>query len=297
MDGLVFRCPACQQPFQVLAEQSGETVRCPGCQGPVQIPPPSKTQTLIQAIAGSAPGANLNRADGLDREAGTGQNDPQVQPYDCPLCEQAFGIFASMFDTEVACPHCQRSVLLVDAGKSSKVIADRAQDEVKRGRKRKVKPVVRPTKLKNAKPKKKEKPSKPPTADAGAEAQTQVDHSPQAVVETVSPQTTQSCQKTEVPNSVFQSQSVEHLLPPKFEAVDPAFFYRQHSDGSQVLLPSDDGGVKVVDNRVVRIEHNGRTYDLISSPRYNRIQRSIVSNLLAVIICGLVIAIVMTLLK
>ena len=97
--------------------------------------------------------------------------------------------------------------------------------------------------------------------------------------------------------TVFTPQPVDHLLPPKFQAVDPAFFYRRHQDGSQVLLPGEDGSVNVVDNRIVRIEHNGQTYELISSPRYDRIQKSIVTNLMAVVICGLVIAIVMTLLN
>ena len=96
---------------------------------------------------------------------------------------------------------------------------------------------------------------------------------------------------------MFTPQPVDHLLPPKFSAVDPAFFYRRHQDGSQVLLPSEDGNLKVVDNRIVRIEHNGQIYELISSPEYDRIQKTIVNNLLAVIICGLLIAIVMTLLN
>lgn len=38
MDSLVFRCPGCQQPFQVLAEQAGQMVRCPGCEDTVKIP-------------------------------------------------------------------------------------------------------------------------------------------------------------------------------------------------------------------------------------------------------------------
>lgn len=125
----------------------------------------------------------------------------------------------------------------------------------------------------------------------------QIDQGNQAATEKELEQTERPNRPVEPLAVVFTPQPVDHLLPPRFSAVDPAFFYRRHQDGSQVLLPSEDGSLKVVDNRIVRIEHNGQIYELISSPRYERIQRMVVTNVLAVIICGLLIAIVMTLLN
>ncbi len=69
---------------------------------------------------------------------------------------------------------------------------------------------------------------------------------------------------------VFQPQNVDHLLPPRFATLDPAFIYRRGASTDQVLLPDADGGVQAVSNRIVTIVHNGQEYQLISSPRYRR---------------------------
>ena len=55
MDSLVFRCPGCQQPFQVLAEQAGQMVRCPGCEDPVKIPAAEAPQPPAAATKESSP--------------------------------------------------------------------------------------------------------------------------------------------------------------------------------------------------------------------------------------------------
>ena len=105
MDSLVFRCPGCQQPFQVLAEQAGQMVRCPSCEEPVQIPaasPPAPPAPKPPAAPTSAASTKAEEA----KEA------EKAEPYDCPQCEKPFGIYPSMYGSEMACPHCQQIVSL-----------------------------------------------------------------------------------------------------------------------------------------------------------------------------------------
>jgi DNA-directed RNA polymerase subunit RPC12/RpoP len=329
MDSLVFRCPGCQQPFQVLAEQAGQMVRCPGCENTVQIPAVATTQSQMASSKEASPKeSQANQADGR-RASGAQTEAEEVQAYGCPECKQPFGIYPSMFGSEMACPHCRQTVLLQSKPEpepkpttqrtpkqppeiSPTVAAPPAAAKRKRTPKPKTQPPV--TAKQNPDPAKLMRPGKslsgiqsgeatpvvsPPVSAVAATA-TEAAFAPTGKTTQAQDQATQADhidEATDTPAVVFVQQPVGHLLPPKFSAVDPDFFYRRHNDGSQVLLPSEDGGLKVVDNRIVRIEHNGQVYELISSPRYERIQKMVVTNVLAVIICGLLIAIVMTLLN
>ena len=294
MDSLVFRCPGCQQPFKVLAEQAGQTVRCPGCEDPVKIPAAEAPQPQAAASKESLPKS--------DAQA----KAEEVQAYGCPKCEKPFGVYPSMFGSAMACPHCQQTILVQpntkQTAQSPPVVSPSA---AKAKLDPKTKPPVTP-KQKSEPPKSVQPGVSPADVQSGDSATAEpppISAAAGTVAQTVvapteqTKDTEQSAEAAETPVVVFEPQPVDHLLPPKFSAVDPAFFYRRHQDGSQVLLPSEDGNLKIVDNRIVKIEHNGRTYELISSPEYDRIQKSIVNNLLAVIICGLLIAIVMTLLN
>ena len=91
--------------------------------------------------------------------------------------------------------------------------------------------------------------------------------------------------------AVFEQQNVDHLLPPRFATLDPAFFYRRGNSTDQVLLPQADGGVQAVSNRIVTVVHNGQEYQLVSSPRYRRNLDIIVNSFLILIAAVLIAAI------
>ena len=284
MDSLVFRCPGCQQPFQVLAQQAGQVVRCPGCEETVQIPA-AQTGSASQS-QGASPQASSDQPSTAEvqPDLGTQTKAEEVQAYDCPKCEKPFGIYPSMFGSEMACPHCQQTILVrpksnPSGGKTAGSSESGASSTAKTKREPKTKPKT------------------PPPATSAESTIAFTNQTAQSFQSAPKRELKQIVLSVDAPVVAFVPQPVEHLLPPKFLAVDPAFFYCRHQDGSQVLLPSEDGRLKVVDNRIVKIEHNGQTYELISSPRYERIQRMVVTNVLAVIICGLLIAIVMTLLN
>ena len=313
MDSLVFRCPGCQQPFQVLAEQAGQMVRCPGCEEPVQIPesapqakPPAEKPAESLATSPANPSTKKPAETSAVPTPPIETNAEEVQPYECPECVKPFGIYPSMFGSQMACPHCQKTVLLKKFENPKTDVTAAAMPATKHREKRKQTLEPQPQESPKAPPKTESAPPKSKTeakTTDPSKSEPADKHKEKTIAPPINrvPKEPAADAAVEQPApavaTVFTPQSVEHLLPPKFQAVDPAFFYRRHQDGSQVLLPGEDGSVNVVDNRIVRIEHKGQTYELISSPRYDRIQKSIVTNLLAVVICGLVIAIVMTLLN
>ena len=326
MDSLVFRCPGCQQPFQVLAQQAGQMVRCPGCEDTVQIPtasPPSPSPPEVTQQP-SALKVNLKEESKVKSDAGT--KAEEVQAYECPKCEKPFGILPSMLGSEMACPHCEKTVFLKPTPNATSPPVVPSPPTVKSRTKPKVpakeqaaaevvKPKPKPKHKLKSKPKQKlevtgraeskgkpepnttEPPAAPQRNTVTSSSPVVADQREADDVAAEANETRDVDESAEAAVAAFVPQPVDHLLPPKFAAVDPAFFYRRHQDGSQVLLPNEDGSVEVVDNRIVRIEHNGKTYDLVSSPEYDRIQKAVVNNLLAVLICGLLIAIVMTLLN
>ncbi len=91
--------------------------------------------------------------------------------------------------------------------------------------------------------------------------------------------------------AVFVPRNVDHLLPPRFATLDPAFFYRRGNKEDQVLLPQAGGGIQAVSNRIVTIIHKGKEYQLIASPRYRRNLDIVVNALLVLVALGLLLAI------
>ena len=328
MNTMVFRCPGCMQPFQVMAEQAGQMVRCPGCQTTVQIPATAPAPAAPQAPAyvppapvekPQEPDFNISKRSGGGNQLPAFQFPPEenvqrepekpaenAEPYDCPECRQAFGIYPSMIGTQMMCPHCEATVSLRPKSERPAVSAPtppQAPEKSQPVKNETTSERSQPWKSQSSPKQKKTSEPKTRTADVTSHAQdeqqvekSQKDSGSEKVKLSRSERRKTSREPKTAPRP-GQFRSVEDLLPPKFRALDPEFFYRRHQDGAQVMLPSSDGEVKVVDNRIVKIEHNGQTYELISSPEYDRVQKAIVTNVLAVLICGLVIAIVMTLLN
>ena len=80
--------------------------------------------------------------------------------------------------------------------------------------------------------------------------------------------------------------SVEHLLPPRFLVADPDFVDRRIQKGSSqfVLLPDGKGGVKSIDENIIRIEHRGRTVELVALPPAEKRKRQRIVNLVFIAI-------------
>ena len=78
---------------------------------------------------------------------------------------------------------------------------------------------------------------------------------------------------------------VELPLPKKFLADDPGFVDRSVSGRSErkVLIPDGKGGLKSVDQQVVRIQHRGETVELVAMSEEDRLKRQRLINVLAIL--------------
>ena len=289
----VFACPECTQPFQVDSSQAGQKVRCPNCSCVTEIPTSDHSPAVHQPPSEQPPS-----------EQPPSEQPPseQPQPFRCPSCSNVFGVLESMFGSTMACPHCQQAVII-----GASTTAEEPPPTPP--------PQQRPTKQQTTKqqttkqPVAKRKrsslqqgpprssPSDQPSMQHAAADDTPV-IDPTSIAPEGQPEENEDLSEGSPSETravgVFQPQPVSHLLPPKFEAIDPAFFYRVNRNGDQVLLPTADGSVKAVSNRIVTIVHNGQEYQLISSPRYRAIQNVVVNALLLFIAAVLLLAIYWT---
>lgn len=83
--------------------------------------------------------------------------------------------------------------------------------------------------------------------------------------------------------------SIDHLLPPRFDVLDPSRLKMSREESEfKVLLPDGDGGTKQVDNRVVRVSHAGEKVSLIATSDKEKSRRRLIQNVVAILI-GIVI--------
>ena len=224
-----------------LGRMSLHAFGCPDCTQPFQI----DSSQAGQQVRCPGCSAVVQIPDSLEIPE-TVESPPQPEEvpeaFACPACESAFGVLASMYGTTMACPHCGQAVSI-----------ERDQPSPA--------PQIAAAK------------SGPPVDDAAKSmiaAQQRSDSLITTEETALSEQAAESQEDAEPEIAVFEQQNVDHLLPPRFATLDPAFLYRRGNSSDQVLLPQADGGVQAVSNRIVTIVHNGQEYQLISSPRYRR---------------------------
>lgn len=228
MSSIVLQCPLCSQPFQVVAEQSGQAVQCPTCQGTVAIP------------------AELTASPAPPQSPPHGRDDPLV--FGCPVCDGQFGITAEMYGQQVSCPHCQSTVLvrapdsaspriqIPKIGADAETVGERDSEEEK----------IR-------------------AAAFSGVSQIVVDSA------AAQPRSTAGDKGADAdkPGSLateWVPQNLDHLLPPRFDVLDPerlAVPVRGSVD-HQIILPDGKGGLKKVDDRIVRVKHGDEEIKLVS---------------------------------
>ena len=93
-----------------------------------------------------------------------------------------------------------------------------------------------------------------------------------------------------------QPEPVDHLLPPKFEAADPALVRVGRASEFKILLPDGDGGVQQIDQRIVTIEHAGEKVSLVALTPQQRNRRRMIANTIAILLGIATLAIAFTLL-
>ncbi len=82
-----------------------------------------------------------------------------------------------------------------------------------------------------------------------------------------------------------QPEPIDHLLPPRFDVLDPTQMAIKSSKNQfKVLLPDGKGGMAEVDQRIVRVEHEGERVSLVKMTPEQKARRRLIQNIIAIII-------------
>jgi hypothetical protein len=86
------------------------------------------------------------------------------------------------------------------------------------------------------------------------------------------------------PVAVDEQSSVDHLLPPQFSVLDPTRLWQQSDGASHILLPTAEGGLQAVSERLVTIEYQGQKYTVIAATPEEKRRRQIIANILSIVV-------------
>jgi DNA-directed RNA polymerase subunit RPC12/RpoP len=252
----VFGCPNCQNPFQVPDDAAGQTFQCPSCESTIEVPASDTDQ---------------------DRPARSSAPE-QTEIFQCPHCSGQFGIEASMYGETLSCPHCQNAVAIGPATPEDSIAGPEIVTDASR-------PAVSESVEIESEY------SHPVVESGDVHISDTADSTPQfeaADPAEVTGEEPEEAQPKSLPDSVFEPQPVDHLLPPRFAVPDPVRFPARRGS-SEVILPDGEGGYQAVDANIVTITHNGEVYQLKRLSPEERRRRGFIHNLIAIGVAVLLI--------
>lgn len=296
MNSLVLQCPLCSKPFQVLAEQAGSAVQCPSCKQAVMIPPDLAPQQQI-------PPPSPTPTDKL--------------VFACPACERQFGITTEMYGQKVGCPHCQSSVTIQtpQQSKPPKLKRPSAKPDPASVLETDLLPPERaPIKIDAAnktpiaKTRAQVKSSKPALEKLPTIVETPPVVEPSSVAEQDERETTTednatsqsiASTATETVTAEPEPQNIDHLLPPKFDVIDPErlVLNNRRADDHRVVLPDGEGGLQTYDDRIVNVKHGDQEIKLVALPPHELRRRRQIQNGVFMIGGAILLAIIFALLR
>ena len=305
----ILQCPTCSQRFQVLADQAGTQASCPHCQNVIGIP------AVLDTTQAEEPARQKS-------------SDPPLVA-ECSECSGKIGCTESMIGRDVACPHC---------GKTTQVTPNAARTKGKREKKKERALPTTPVKprKRNPSPASTEPSSNPAFNDSvGPPNQAEKPrsrsrwkdahsndpdlyapgHAHDSNEDTIisegalaagsdgatkpggaMPQGTSQILDESKP--VWTKRNVDHLLPPRFDVLDPdELHFKIADDEHKVVLPDGKGGLQQVDNRMIRVRIGGEEVHLKTSTDEEKARRRLISNLTTISMLMLILVIVFFLLR
>lgn len=261
MSALVLQCPLCTEPFQVSEDQAGQAVKCPSCDQAVMVP--KKTETAPHV-----------------------PKDETVV-FACPICSGQFGITSKQLGQQVGCPHCQSTVLIqappeTQAKPEEATTAPLVQKLSDKG----VLEFTTPGPKIDTESREQKNRSAEKGANSARPSITDVKAERDGVAEPpVSP--------------TFVPKNIDHLLPPRFDVIDPEqlVFRRINDPDNSVVLPDGQGGLKKVDKRIVKIKHGGKEITLVALPPEVVRRKRMIQNTIFMIGGAIVLALIFMLLR
>jgi len=207
--------------------------------------------------------------------------------FGCPKCQQVFQIRQVELGQVMRCPHCQQLTRIPDEftldqgeGQKRKLLALNPSVATKPAQKKESLPQIDST------------PPRPATNQEDA-----VQRNELALPEATEMLPPTFCVSEELTEAKATSQAesmmadlqegeiaaeITDWLPPKFDVYDPSRLRNRARSSNQVILPSSDGGIQTVDQRIVTIEYKGEKYRLVALSPEAKKRRQWIINLISI---------------
>ena len=281
----VFACVYCQGQFGITPDMFGIQVACPHCKKTLEIQDPTQSEL-------ASPKIDIDTGSG--KKAKSKSRKPPAQANPNIDSSDRSELFAPGFSGKTSTSKKKSASKNKPAPQpKQQAKKNRLPRDVAEGRKPTEEGRLNPnrrTSTEASSPKTTEanqlKPSPETTKTATSELQTTGQEPTQGK---------QSEQEKPNPNSITPK-SIAHLLPPTFDVFDPTLIRIKSQDEHKVAVPDGRGGAKQLDQRVLRVEHQGEKVTLVAMSSRQKFQRRLISNILAILIGIAVLALAFKLL-
>ncbi len=285
--GQLFACPACAQSFGVTSQMYGQQVGCPHCQQTVLIQSSTGTESgKSKDVAPELPASQDLFAPGYQptqdsnpapkKQAGKKRKSKTKSPSSSSQEKNA-----DKTESLAVKPPAFRQP---KPTKSSTESSDR-ESKSKNDVKSKTNP--NPPKGMSSLSGPSITPILPPTVDATDVEKTRVDIHPDSSTDV--DRQSHALLKDNEPTA--HQQKIAAMLPPRFDVEDPENLRFKTGIDNKVFLPDGEGGIQQVDQRVLRVQHDGQDVHLVSMSAEDRSRRRAFRNTMMIVI-GIIILVI-----
>ncbi len=308
----VCSCPICKRQFGITPDMLGQTVGCPHCQASVLVESPISPPEILQApaiITDSTAGRNKTRT----RQRWKSRTQPgDSKDAFAPGAEKSEP--ATTSDSRLPLAPVRRSDGLKPA-RSEPAVSGVLKPISENRNREDIDPPSRKPGSKSASKKRGDDPIEPRKKDGRGSPETArvpgalsstpikpgVPHvaSPEAELDQAdrSVPEVKPDEESDQPETTDQPGSIDHWLPPRFDVLDPSRMRLKTGKGQfQVILPDGNGGMKQIDQRLVRVEHEGTQVALVAMTEKEKKRRRLIQNIVAIVIGIIIMAIAFSLL-
>ena len=289
---IVFQCPHCTGQFGVTAANDGQQVACPHCQKAVQIqltkPEPETTTESEEIVIRSTSKAKTNKKQNAEdpselfapsskKKKTPSKKKPQKSAKPPSNKRDPKRPTDSNIDRDKPSSPSPKSGKDQPAGNQSGSKQNTEQKQPLEMTRRAESSQTSPAPTQST-PTQSAEPTSPKSSTATVDEQ---------------PVFVQPDQEAESPNQ----ESIAHLLPPKFDVLDPENLnFSSTNSQNKIVLPDGKGGTAQLDQRVLRVEHGGQQVSLVALTPQQKRRKRLIQNCVMIVIAIAVMAIAFSIL-
>ena len=259
----IFACVHCQGQFGITPDMYGFQVACPHCQQTLEIQDPTASEPESPKIEINT--GSRNSAKSKSKKLPIQETPLQTTSENAELFAPGFPANTSTAKKkrETKKPAPKKPSTQPNTPALSGTTSPKANEDIRPDEKSRLNPRRRTTNESKS-----SNPAENPTDRSGSNQEVATEAEAESKAD---------------PNQ-FVPESVAHLLPPTFDVFDPTQIRIKSKDEHTIAVPDGKGGAKQLDQRVLRVEHQGEKVTLVAMSARQKFRRRLISNVLAILI-------------